>query len=312
MIINGYAYPSISIETLDWWLKRLTWLSSFSYGVRADGSLIGLDDEKIIERADMAGVRPMMVLAPMNDEGMFSTDIAVSVFNSPEATENLISNIYSTILEKDLGGIDFDFEYIPGEYAKSYVSLVRETRNRISPLGYLTTVALAPKTMDDQKGTLYEGHDYQAMGQAADYCLIMTYEWGYAYGEPMAVSPVKNVHRVVEYAVSRIPANKILLGINNYGYDWELPFIKGNRAQTLNLKQAVERAGQYGVQIAFDDEAKAPFFEYVNQEGKNHIVWFENERSWNGRIALVEEYGLAGIGIWNIMETFPGVAPEII
>lgn len=31
---------------------------------------------------------------------------------------------------------------------------------------------------------------------------------------PMAVSPMKNVRQVIEYAITRIPADKILLGMN--------------------------------------------------------------------------------------------------
>ena len=37
LLVNGYAYPSISPETLAWWLPRLTWVSSFSYGFTEDG-----------------------------------------------------------------------------------------------------------------------------------------------------------------------------------------------------------------------------------------------------------------------------------
>ena len=134
----------------------------------------------------------------------------------------------------------------------------------------------------------------------------MTYEWGYAYSEPRAISPIGSVRRVLDYAVTEIPPEKILMGLNNYGYDWRLPFLNdGSRAETLTLPQAQERARQYGAQIMFDEETASPYFEYTNQLGENHIVWFENEISWSRRIDLVYEYGLAGVGIWNIMAVFP-------
>lgn len=306
MIVNGYAYPSISTETLEWWLKRISWISTFSYGLNRDGSLINLDDEQIISRANDVGVRPIMVLTAMNDEGMFDETTLIEVLNNEAAKTNLIENIYENITRKGMGGVDFDFEYISAEYADDYVSLVRDTRNRISPYGYLTTVALAPKTSADQPGQLYGGHDYKGMGEAADYCLLMTYEWGYAYSEPRAISPIGSVRRVLDYAVTEIPPEKILMGLNNYGYDWRLPFLNdGSRAETLTLPQAQERARQYGAQIMFDEETASPYFEYTNQLGENHIVWFENEISWSRRIDLVYEYGLAGVGIWNIMAVFP-------
>lgn len=305
MIINGYAYPSISDETLEWWLKRLTWVSDFSYVIKEDGNILDLADEKVIEMADSAGVRPMMVLTSMNNEGMFSEEAAAGIFKNGSAKKMLIDNIYSVINEKGLGGVDFDFEYISAEYAGDYAELVMEAKRKLSPWGYLTTAALAPKISDEQKGRLYEGHDYEKLGQASDYCLLMTYEWGYAYGEPMAVSPIKKVRQVVEYALSKIPAEKLLLGINNYGYDWALPVKEGERAQTLLAAKAAERAKLYGAEIMFDEETASPFYEYEDDGGRKHIVWFENERSWKQRISLVSEYGLAGIGIWNIMDIFP-------
>lgn len=72
---------------------------------------------------------------------------------------------------------------------------------------------------------------------------LMTYEWGYTYGPPMAVAPLDKVRQVVEYALSQIPAEKLILGIPNYGYDWQLPYERGvTRAQTIGNVQAVDLA----------------------------------------------------------------------
>ena len=306
-IVNGYAYPSITPGTLQWWLPRLTWLSSFSYGFTGDGELANLQDYNLIEPARAVGVKTLMVLTPMDENGMFNDNIAIEVFNNPAAEENLINNIERNIKDKGMNGVDFYFEYLDADYADDYVQLVARTRERLSPQGYLTTVALAPKTSVDQPGLLYQGHDYAGMGQAADYCLLMTYEWGYTYGPPMPVSPINNVRRVIEFGITQIPAEKILMGMSNYGYDWALPFVEGeSRAEKLTNYQAEARAAYYGVPIQYDEEAQAPFFTYTAPDGTEHIVWFENEQSWTARLALVEEYGLAGVSIWNIMNIFYG------
>ena len=306
-LVNGYAYPSISEETLAWWLPRLTWLSAFSYGFTAEGRLVNLADENLVTAANAAGVRPMMVLTPLDAEGRFNDNIAAAVFEDPEAQTNLIDNIEANLHAKNMGGVDFDFEYIPRVYAADYVELVARTQRLLSPQGYLTSVALAPKVRADQPGVLYEGHDYAGMGRAADYCLLMTYEWGYTYGEPMAVSPINHVRRVLEYGLTEIPAEKILMGMSNYGYDWALPFVRGeSKAEKLTNYQAQARAEYYGVPVEWDENAQAPFYTYATPAGVKHVVWFENERSWQARLALVAEYGLAGISIWNIMHIFYG------
>lgn len=306
-IVNGYAYPSISKETLEWWLPRLSWVAAFSYGFTEDGNLINLEDANLIIPATETGVRPMMVLTPLDADGNFNDNIAIRVFENPDAQQNLIDNIEANIKNKNMGGVDFDFEYLAAGYADDYVELVGRTRGRLRPQGYLTTVALAPKVSTDQPGLLYQGHDYAGMGQAADYCLLMTYEWGYTYGPPLPVSPINSVRRVLDYGVTQIPPEKILMGMSNYGYDWRLPFVQGeSKAEKLTNYQALARAEYYGVDVQYDEEAQAPFFTYTSPDGSEHIVWFEDERSWRARLALVEEYGLAGISIWNIMHIFYG------
>ncbi len=115
----------------------------------------------------------------------------------------------------------------------------------MGPQGYTVTVALAPKTSADQEGVLYQGHDYAGMGAVADYVLLMTYEWGYSYGPPMAVSPINQVRRVLDYGVSEIPREKIFMGFPNYAYDWTLPFVQGeSRAEKISVKRlfAVRRS----------------------------------------------------------------------
>ena len=88
-------------------------------------------------------------------------------------------------------------------------------------------MALAPKVSATQTGVLFDGKDFQALGAAANHALLMTYEWGYRYGPPMAVAPLDQVRRVVTYAAGVIPPGKLSLGLANYGYDWPLPYQKG-------------------------------------------------------------------------------------
>ncbi|MBR3423381.1 MAG: hypothetical protein IKG80_02705, partial [Clostridia bacterium] len=178
---------------------------------------------------------------------------------------------------------------------------------------FLLFVSLAPKVRADQPGILYEGHDYESIGEIADRTLVMTYEWGYTFGPPNAVSPKNNVKKVLDYAVSSIPDNKIFSGIPNYGYDWPLPYEKGiTRAKTLTNTEAVELASDKQAEIKYDYEKAAPFFNYFDRpvsfdDAVEHVVWFENARSCDTLLRLIPEYGLKGAGIWNVMNYFPAL-----
>ncbi len=205
---------------------------------------------------------------------------------------------------KNYGGIDIDFEYILAEDKIAFSQFVERVRIAANKAGYPVSVALAPKTSDDQPGLLYGGKDYRLLGEAANHVLLMTYEWGYTYGPPMAVAPIHKVREVVEYALTRIPAEKINLGIPNYGYDWPLPYERGKTAaRTISNTQAIEIAIAHNAVIEFDQVSMSPHFTY-EQDGIQHEVWFEDVRSLKEKFSLIQDYRLRGAGYWQIMNLF--------
>lgn len=120
----------------------------------------------------------------------------------------------------------------------------------------------------------------------------------------MAVAPLNMVRRVIEYALTEIDNAKIDMGIPNYGYDWPLPYVRGEtRAVTIGNIEAVQIAIDNNAAIMFDDTAQSPYFRYV-KDGLEHEVWFEDARSLNAKFNLIEEYDLRGLGYWQIMRWF--------
>lgn len=303
--VNGYAYPSIDQQVLRKTLPYLTYLSVFSYGFDSLGRLLPQNAEAITRIARQYGVRPLLVLTTLGEDGQFSSTRAQQLLRDVTARSALIENLAQTLAAQGFAGVDIDFEYIPAEDAAAYADFVRAVRARLEPMGYTVMVALAPKTSAGQPGLLYEAHDYAALGAAADDVLLMTYEWGYALSEPMAVAPIDKVEQVVRFAVSQIPPDKIFLGMPNYGYDWTLPYIKGqSRARSLGNVQATEQAVQVGAPIRFDTVAQSPHYNYWRERAE-HEVWFEDARSVQAKLLLAGEYQLRGVSIWNIMRYFP-------
>lgn len=308
---GGYAYPFINRWILSETLPYLSYLYVFSYGFTPDGELIPpqLDDTFMITQAKAQGSSPILTLTPFGPDGQFNNLLISQVVNDLTARRRLKDEIIAQITERGFEGLDIDFEYILAKDRDAFVDFVAYMQESISPLGYPVSVALAPKTSDTQTGLLYEGKDYARLGEVADYVLLMTYEWGYTYGPPMAVAPLNKVREVVEYALTVIPAEKIHLGVPNYGYDWTLPFVRGSsRAVTLGNVEAVQLAIRYGVPIQFDEVALSPFFFYETMDAAGritrHEVWFEDVRSYNEKMNLVAQYRLRGISCWQIMQLF--------
>lgn len=307
IISNGYAYPFISRWVLEQTLPYLSDLSVFSYGFTSEGELLSplLDEQWMIFMAAQYGTRAILTLTPLGADGRFDNRLISAVVRNPQAQEKLLNELLAVMEEKWYRGLDIDFEYVLEEDRDYFTEFVRICTQVMHEYGYTVSVALAPKSSAEQPGLLYAGKDYRALGEAADSVLLMTYEWGYKYGPPMAVAPLNKVRQVVEYAVTEILPSKISLGIPNYGYDWPLPFIQDQTAaKTIGNIEAVRIAIHYGAEIQFDEIARSPFFHYFDEIGVEHEVWFEDVRSLQGKFDLIDEFFLRGPGYWQIMQLF--------
>ncbi len=305
IMLNSYAYPYITDEALYSQIAYQTYLSPFTYGFTGEGQLVPLADEKLISAAGVYGVMPLMHLSTLTPEGNFSNELASVILNDKEKQRILADQILSTIQEKGYFGLDIDFEFVYAGEDELYAQFVSYLRERLNTYGYKVIVALAPKTSDEQRGLIYEGHNYALLGEAANLAFVMTYEWGYTYGPPLAVSPLNSVRAVLDYAVSRIPPSKILMGLPNYAYDWKLPFVKGvTRADLIGNLDAVRIAAENNREILFDEYQQTPYF-YYYKNGEEHVIWFDDARSMMLKTDLIREYSLAGAGVWNMMREFP-------
>ncbi|MDF2617030.1 MAG: putative glycosyl hydrolase, partial [Sedimentibacter sp.] len=270
------------------------------------GELIDIEDEEIIRMARNFGVAPLMVLSTLTEEGTFSKELAHTILNSPEIQDKLIENVLQKLKEKQYYGLDIDFEYVLPEDREVFVNFVKKITERLNREGFQVFTALAPKVSSDQKGLLYEAHDYPAIGDASNKVLLMTYEWGYTYGPAMAVAPIDKVREVLDYAINEIDPDKMYMGIPNYGYDFILPFVEGeSRADSLSNVEAVNLAAKVGANIQYDEKSQSPYFIYYDNQGRQHQVWFEDARSIREKLNLFNEYGFEGVGIWNVMKYFP-------
>ncbi len=305
--IGGYAYTYIDDDLLRRTLPYMTYLSVFPYGLTEGGDLISPEgDERLIRTAKEYNTVPLLSLTSLTEEGVFSSPLVDSILSNRELRTRVIENTVNAVFEKGFGGVDMDFEFIDPELADAYAQFITELKNSLGE-GFVVFADLAPKTYRTQPGLLYEAHDYPMLGSSADKLFLMTYEWGYMYGPPLAVSPIENVRSVIEYAVSEIPPEKLFMGIPSYGYDWSLPFIQGEtRAETLSSEEAVDLARRYNAVIQYDTEYMAPYFYYV-KDSVQHVVWFQNARSADSLARLAEEYSLDGINVWNVMRRFPNL-----
>lgn len=285
---------------------QLTYLAPFAYVIQPDGSLILYmeDDRDAIDAGIKKGAIPMMSITNFTTTEA-GENIAHSVLSSQINRDRLLTNIISIMKTKGYRGLNIDFENVlPADHGL-YNQFLQQSVNTLHQEGFFVSTSLAPKISGEQKGLLYEAHDYPAHGRIVDFVVLMTYEWGYRKGPPRAVSPLNEIKRVLDYAVSVIPREKILMGFQLYARDWVIPHVQGQEAETYSPKEAVARAIKYGASIQYDTVAASPYFYYVDEQGRRHEVWFEDARSAQEKFDTIKAYGLRGVSYWVLGYPYP-------
>ncbi|NLB61637.1 MAG: LysM peptidoglycan-binding domain-containing protein, partial [Clostridiales bacterium] len=306
MNVNGYIYifGEAAVPIVNEHGRDLTYLAPFAYLIKENGDMEPIDDSPAINAAYSENIMPMMAVTNFTTTSV-GENLAHTVLSSPEIRGRLIDNIISISKTKGYGGVNIDFENVLPADRVNYNTFLEEAVTRLHAEGLFLSTALAPKTSATQSGLLYEAHDYEAHGRIADFVVLMTYEWGYRKGPPQAISPLNQIKRVLDYAVTVIPRDKIYFGFQIYARDWLLPFVQGSEAETYSMQEAISRAVNFGTVIQYDAVTQSPFFRYTDEQGRRHEVWFEDARSAQAKFDMVKEYNLGGISYWALGYPFP-------
>ena len=304
--VNGYIYilGQEAVPIIEEAGEHLTYLSPFAYLIRENGTLQAISDVPAIQTAIAKDAIPMMSITNFTSTAL-GENLASVVLNSTQIIERLLANIITIMKEKGYEGLNVDFENVLPADRESYNRFLQQTVNRLHQEGFFVSTAVAPKTSGEQTGLLYEAHDYEAHGRIVDFVVLMTYEWGWRKGPPQAISPLNQIKRVLDYAVTVIPREKIFMGFQIYARDWLLPFAWGQEAETFSVQEAVSRAVRYGASIQYNTIAQSPFFRYTDSQGRAHEVWFEDARSAQAKFDAVKSYNLKGISYWALGYPFP-------
>ena len=304
--VNGYIYDftpnGVSVVREDG--TYLTYLAPFAYRIKEDGTLEPIDDSALINAAYAKNVVPMMAITNFTATEL-GHNLAHVVLSTPAVRDKLITNIINTMKDKGYQGVNIDFENVLPADRENYNRFLELTVQRLHAENFFVSTALAPKTGETQQGLLYEAHDYAAHGRIVDFVILMTYEWGYRLGPPQAISPLNQIIKVLDYAVTVIPRQKIFFGFQLYARDWVIPHVQGMQAETFSMQEAIRRAVRYEVMINFDRVSQTPFYRYTDSQGKHHEVWFEDARSAQAKFDTVKDYNLKGISYWALGFPFP-------
>ncbi|HHV57939.1 MAG TPA: copper amine oxidase [Firmicutes bacterium] len=217
--------------------------------------------------------------------------------------DQLIADITALLAREGFTGVNIDFELVREADGPALTAFVERLAQAVHAQGKKLALSLPART----ENGWHRAYDYAALGRAADQVAIMAYDKSPGTAGPQ--TPLPWVREVVDYTLKRIPAEKVLLGLGIYGYDWSpagrrtiLFAHNGLDAYVSYLDDILKR---YRPEVKWDESAALPHFTYTDEQGQAHTVWYENTASLRAKLDLVREKGLAGVAFWRLGYTTP-------
>ncbi len=304
----GYYNPSnVQDKTLiiDRLGQYITYLGIFDFPITNSGEVTGTIDQEILAAAEEKNVAIMPVITNLV-RGSFNSEIARTVLSNEDNLNNLINNILQLLTQYNLKGVIIDLENLYPEDRDLFTNFIRLLYERLHENNMILILNMAPKWEEWPDREWVGFFDYNSLAPYIDIAAIMTYEWGWREGPPRATTPLAYVRRALDYAIANnVPADKILMGMTLYGYDWTLPYTPGTLARTVTLPLVWELARTNNGSIQFDYDVKQPYMDYIDSARRGHRVWFVNARSHYLKYGLISEYGLRGVFYWILNQPLP-------
>ncbi|MDP2728146.1 MAG: glycosyl hydrolase family 18 protein, partial [Dehalococcoidia bacterium] len=292
-------YDSNSLTSLRQALPNLDYVSPFWFYIDGQGQIPDKDEAGVTSLIKSGGVKILPTFRNQASYGDFH-----GVLSDATLRKRAIGNILRLVEAHKYDGVNIDFEAIDPSDRPNLTGFMAELAATLRPKGKLVTQAIPAK--EKEKDTGWAGaFDYAGLAPHNDLVLLMAYSYRTSNSTvPGSTAPLDWVEATVAYAASQIPAQKLLLGVPWYGYDWNTT--TGPPAHALRYPQTMELAARFAANPQYDEASQSAFLNYI-QDGQNHQVWYEDQRSLMAKLELVKKYNLAGVGGWRLGHEDPGV-----
>lgn len=300
-----YADDARSFASLEAHAQAIDVLAPQSYGVDSAGVFHGGVPARVLETAK----RFHLPLLPLIYNPRFNRAIVSAVLENPAARKQAVAEMAYIGWQNHFTGFQIDFENIDPRDRDLYTQFIQQAARSMHRYGMLLSVALVPRLSDlpfgaagkpgeAAPGAWAAAFDYRALGQAADFVTVMTYDNFGRDDPPGPVAGLAWVNRALAFASSQIPGDKILMGIPFYGREWRTTRY-GYTTRSLTFLDVNRLLGRLGREAQWDSDAQVPWFRY-RERGALCTVYFENLRSLSAKLNLIAQYHLKGFAAWRL------------
>ena len=223
---------------------------------------------------------------------LMGSDPLHTLLSNATNRSRLINALVQEVRNSGYDGVNIDFELMSANDADNFTTFLRELKQALGTDKELS-VAVFGRTGKEKWATPYQ---YDKIGAIADSVVVMAYDYHYSTSAPGPIAPLWWVKEVAQYMSKVMPAEKVLMGMATYGYDWP----QSAKATSVTAPKLIQLQSKYQVQGHWDEASYSPYYTYWDEKGRQHEVWLENQQSLTAKWKVVDEHQLGGVSFWRI------------
>lgn len=282
------------LDSVEQHASDITILAPQCYWLDQNGNVQGGVPAATMDAARQSGL-PVMALLYNED---FSRRVASAVLHNQDLQKAIIKNLSEIARKEDLLGFQLDLENIDPGDINLYTRFVQDAANEFHHEGRMLSVAVVPRFLNSVPSQWAAAYDYSALARRVDFLTLMAYDNSGRLGQPGPIAGYNWVRKALEYARSRVPTDKLLLGIALYGREWS-DNGHGLQARTMAFPETQALLNRLSLTPRWDESQRSPWFEY-RSSGTVNQLWYENARSIQEKLRLLDEYRLRGFAAWRL------------
>lgn len=219
------------------------------------------------------------------------------------ARSRTVANLAALAEARGYDGLNIGFELLPPEARLDYAAFIDELASALRTQGQVLAVSAFS---DVELPPVISGFfDYERIGQAADYVILLGYDRHWTNTQPGPVSPLPWVEASIDSLLKHVPARKVILAIGTHAYDW--PQDRGaGLPEYLPTATALDRAAEAGAEVVNEEPVRQRFFTYLDSTGAAREVWVQDAGHIADKLLLARRKGLRGVAIWRLGFSEPG------
>jgi cellulose synthase/poly-beta-1,6-N-acetylglucosamine synthase-like glycosyltransferase/spore germination protein YaaH/peptidoglycan/xylan/chitin deacetylase (PgdA/CDA1 family) len=212
---------------------------------------------------------------------------------NPAARERLAQQLEQYADAEHQPGVVVDFESLPKTSEPDFERFVHDLGSALHARGLKLMVALPAADFS---------YDYKYFAAQADAIILMNYDFHWPTSSPGPIAPQDWFVRNLENMLKLVPADKIVMGIANYGYDWpaKSKAVPHPVAQAVTFQQGVITAVESQSDIVFDPDTFNPHYSYEDEKDRVHTVWMLDGVTAYNEIRAAEMEGVRGTALWRL------------